>query len=165
VSRTTKKLDASTWWTLAKCAAAFGMTRQGFHMSIRPMLGPDEIRGNGRDLRIDVSAAVRRFIDRQVSKQVSKAVEAVTPAADPMLVGAASPALEEYRLHRARLAAMDVEDREKTHADIGQLNAAVTGFAGRILNTAGVLRSRFGPDAAEIVENAVAAARDGWGRR
>jgi hypothetical protein len=159
MGRKSKNVDAVLWWTLGQCAGVFGVTKQGFAVAVRPLLQPQDVRGRGKSLRVDVAAAVHRFVEAKVAK----AVEA--SAADPMLVGAASPALEEYRQHRAKLASMDVADREKTHADLGQLDSAVKGLAGRILNTTGDLRRRFGPDAAEIIEDAAADAMDQWRRR
>lgn len=62
-----------------------------------------------------------------------------------------SPALERYRLARARLTELELERRRDSLVSVAQIQAAI-GFLGEILREAGgQLRQRFGPDAQAVI--------------
>ena len=147
------------WFTLAMMASAFDITPQAFAKSVRPLLSETDVKNDGRrGVRIRCRAA----IDRWAEHKAAQAAEAARKTADPLLVGVDSPALERYRSHRADLAQMEVEAKKKTHADLAQLNEALTRFASCFRRAGDVLQRRFGPDAVGILNDALDQAAREW---
>lgn len=143
------------WFTLADCAAAFDMTSQGFHKEIRPLLSPEDVRGEGKK---GVTIRLRGAIDAHAARQV----ESVRKDADPMLAGGDSPALERYREAKAGLAEMDLQERQKSHVNLQSLNDALMRFASTIRRAGEALQRRFGNEASEIMNEAIDEALRLW---
>lgn len=152
-----KKIDRETaWFTIEEMCHAFDVTRQAFSSQIRPLLHDSDIRDAGKKgVLIKCRAAINAWAERQAQK--------VAKPTDPLLVGAGdSPALEEYRKHRARLAEMDVQEREKTHANLAHLNDCLMRFSSSIRRGIEVTQRKFGPEIAEIMNSAIDQAVSDW---
>lgn len=74
---------------------------------------------------------------------------------DPLLVGSDSPALEQYRRQRARLAELDVAEREGKLISREKLHAAMAKFAGVIRQAGEVLQRQYGTDAHKVLDDAL----------
>ncbi len=71
------------------------------------------------------------------------------------VVGGDSPALEEYRKHRARIAKVEAEEREKTHIDLREIDETLTRFAGIIRRAGEALQRQFGNGASDVLNEAI----------
>ena len=132
-------------------AAAFGMTRQAFHDVIRPLVPATAVDGAGeRGTLIRCRAAIDAYADRKVATALAGRP---TTDPDPLLAGAATPALEDYRRHRARLAELDVAEREGRLVDVAEMTEAFANFAGVIRGVGQALQRQYGPEAAQMLND------------
>lgn len=101
----------------------------------------------------------RLYFHAQVLIREMVKAKAPSPAktdADPLLAGDDdSPALEEYRKARARLAWMEVEQREKTHLPLATLEPALMQLTGLMRRAGDRLARSYGNDAAAVLNEAV----------
>ncbi len=103
---------------------------------------------NGRGLEFDARAVVEALLAYRGPK-------AVAPDGDPLLGGSDSPNLEVYRGWKAKLAQLDFEERNGTHANISLLDSAFVRF-GSLLRRAGeILQRRWGSEAADVFNEAL----------
>ena len=153
------KPAARAWFPLEQCAAALNVTRQTFGEVYRPMVPADAIRNAGRK---GVEIHLRKLIDAVVEKRATDIAASKSP--DPLLVGDGSPWLEEYRKQRAKLAGMDVQEREKTHVNLAKMDAVLVRMAAVLVRAAEALQRRFGKDAFEILDDALSEWRSQWER-
>jgi hypothetical protein len=146
------------WFTLADCAAAFDMTAQGFHKEVRPLLSPDDVRGEGRR---GTTVRLRGAIDAYAAKQAETKAR---KDPDPLMTGTESPALERYRAARASQEELRLGQMRDELIPRRELEPGLLRFA-QVLRSAGdQLRRQCGADAAEILNAAVDDAVDGWQR-
>jgi hypothetical protein len=85
------------------------------------------------------------------------------PSADPLMIGPASPALEEYRRERILMIRMERMEREGVLVPRKDLDPALDVLAGAYRRAGDVLQKRYGAEALKIVERAVKEAADRWG--
>ena len=138
------------WMPLKEAAEFFGMTTEGWRKSVRPLLSEGDVQksSDGR-VQICIAAAVEAY----VAKRVAKA--AAASQLDPLLAGGNSPALEEYRQHRATMALMDLQERQGTHCDIRKLSTPLQRFSSLIRGAGEALQRRFGNDAADLYNTGI----------
>lgn len=85
---------------------------------------------------------------------------------DPLLTGGASPALEEYRRHRAGLAELELNERRGRLVDVDAFGEWwETEVATPIRRGIEALQRQHGPAAAEIIVKALAKAETAVGKR
>jgi phage terminase Nu1 subunit (DNA packaging protein) len=135
------------WLTKAEMSAVFDVAPRTWESTYRRYAGPEstkQVGGVG-------FYHCRRILDAWAAAQGDK------PAAtDPMLVGGEdSPALERYRLARARLVEMELEQREKTHVAIAEIEPQLMRLGGLIRRAGETLARKYGNDAADVVNQAI----------
>jgi len=69
--------------------------------------------------------------------------------------GESTPGLERLRNATATLREMDVEERKKTHADLGDLHNVLMRFTSLLRRGGEILQRKFGGDAADIYNSAI----------
>jgi hypothetical protein len=131
-----------------------GVSDETFRTVIRPMLAADHSRretSRGNPLRFFAPAVVAVLVQRAAAADID----------DPMLAGDGSPALERYRLARAKLAELDFSQR------CGQL-VPVADFVGMLGPLSAILRGagdelgiKYGADAQRLLNDSL----DEFGRQ
>src|SRR5689334_21687695 len=97
------------WYCKAEMARILGTTVRNFDATYRRHAPTDQVREiNGRP-HFHAWSLIKAWAASQSARKLDPSSE------DPLLTGGDSPALEEYRRAKARLAWMDVNQREKTH--------------------------------------------------
>lgn len=150
------------WFSLKQCAAAFGVTLQAFHKTYRPLIPADAIRGKGeRGVKVRCRALIDAWVNHNLDKQ-----RAVSGSDEDALVyaGSDSPNLERLRSAKAQLAEMDLEERRKTHANLKELHSSLMRFGGQIRRGGEVLQRKYGPEAADVLNEAIDQALHEWKR-
>ena len=130
-----------------------GVSRSYFERDVRPHIREEQIRraGPGRPLLFHGRAVLEAWAARRLAHA---GAGGETPT-DPLLAGATSPALEEYRRERAILARLerleregDLLPRDATHNMLGRIAA--------LLRDAGLtLQRQFGAEAHAILAEAL----------
>lgn len=72
-----------------------------------------------------------------------------------MLDGPSSPALEQYRKHRAAMALLDLRERRGSLLPRERLHALLVRLAALIRSAGEILQRQFGSDAATVLEEAL----------
>ncbi len=76
-------------------------------------------------------------------------------APDPLLTGANSPALEEYRRERTKLVRLERKSKERMLVDRETMHSVLAIVASRFRRAGDQLQKHFGPDAHKILEEAI----------
>lgn len=102
----------------------------------------------------------QRWADKHVKRQHQRHRQPNTPADadEPLLAGPATPALEAFRSERAQLARLDRLERERELLPREIVHAAFARVANLLRNAGEQLERRFGPDAREILDDALTSA-------
>jgi hypothetical protein len=137
-------------FTRQQAAKLARLSVERFDAAIRPLIPDAATEKNGRTLLMAGEAVVDAIAAHRARQGET----------DPLMAGtvADSPALERYRLARARAAEMDLQERERTHLPIGELDGMLTHFASHLRRGGETLQRRFGNEASEIFNDAVDAA-------
>lgn len=78
------------------------------------------------------------------------------PDVDPLMVaGGNSPALERYRTARARMAELEVAEREGQLVTVAFVTGMIDGMANLVRNAAHRMRTRFGNDVGDMWDEMV----------
>jgi hypothetical protein len=137
-----------TWLNKKESAYLCDLSPQQFDKSIRLLIPPEAIRKTEHAFEFDAKALGAALVKYRTP-------EAQAVGDDPLLSGSDSPNLERYRRIKGDLAELELEERRRTHVDVGLLEAALVRF-GMLLRRAGeILQRRFGVEAAEIFNNAI----------
>jgi hypothetical protein len=147
----------SPWISRHAAAALFDRSVRQFDSSIRSLLPPSAIRTEGRTVWVNF----RTTVDCYIADQIAKAKPVVT---DPLLAGGDSPALEEYRKHRARLAELDVAERENKLIPLAEIEPSLQIFASNIRRAGEQLERVYGHDAAALLNDAIDETLSEWER-
>lgn len=94
-----------------------------------------------------------RYDGRAVVEWVRGTLDKTSPA--DMLAGPTSPALERYREERAAMAKLDRLERENTLMSRADVYEGMTIAGTRMRRACSVLQKRFGPDALQIIHDAL----------
>ena len=117
------------------------------------------------EAEIDLPAVVRALHDFLAANRHKLAGAS---GDDPLLAGVNSPALERYRSARAKLAELDLQERENQLLPLDKVHDALSRL-GSIMRLAGeTLQRQFGPDALAIIDDALndyESAIDKWIRK
>ena len=104
----------------------------------------------------------RTLLNAWLDERTEDALKNVNPTGedDPLLLGGGdrSPALERYRSARADIAELDVQERRKVTVHIDLIRRATAFVVSAPKNAVDSLMKRFGNDAGEMVNEAVAEA-------
>jgi hypothetical protein len=111
------KLDnpGPEWVGKATAACMSGVSEKAIDQRHRKLLGADGVRDFGG--RVWFHA---RLLTQLLNREAVEAAAAGT-GADPLLSGEASPALEEYRKHRARVAKVEADQRENLAVSVSEV--------------------------------------------
>jgi phage terminase Nu1 subunit (DNA packaging protein) len=147
---TKRKRRDDGWIPLADMHRVFGVSSQSFDRYVRSHFPPDAMRKDGRSVvfyaRDCIEAwAVKKFI-------------APVDGDDSMLATGTSPALERYRLARARQAELDLAEREGSLVRVDQLDAAWVTISGILRRAGATLQRQHGSGARDILDAALDAA-------
>lgn len=99
------------------------------------------------DAVIDLPDFIRAFHDflKRNSRKLSRDED------DPMMSGENTQAIERYRLAKAKLAEMELEDRRKETINRDELHAVLGKMAGLFRGCGEALQKQYGPDALELL--------------
>jgi hypothetical protein len=147
VSKTDK--PAPGWFRKAEMSAVFNVSIRTFDQVYRRYASPSATKQfDGKPW-----FHARSMLDAWSATQNKTKGETST---DPLLVGDVdSPALEEYRRARARLAWMEVNEREKTHLPLASLEPALMQLTGLMRRAGERLARQHGNDAAAVLNEAI----------
>lgn len=147
------------WFTKTDCTAFLGVGRAYFDTEIRPRVPADCIRRTGKAANsplLFLGRAVYEAAASRTTAVVARAADRESSDGEPMLAGGDSPALERFRLARARIAELDLQERQgsliprdKVHDGLGRLATIIRG-AGESL------QRQFGREAQDILDEALA---------
>lgn len=99
-----KRPPPAGWLSVGDASKLLGFSHQNLRASYVPHLSPDDIQP-GRPALIRVGALIELIVCRQVAERTRQQPQ---PTGDPLLVEGDSPALERYRLARAKHAELDL---------------------------------------------------------
>lgn len=149
---TAKPVDP-LWMPRSDCAELCGLSVRQFGDVIQPDLGPDAKRGSGPSLRLYAPAVVKALLTYRMVGAKGKPADDET---DPLLKGDESPALERYRLGRAKMVEMDLAERERQTVRVQALRDAMRGGVSALRSTGDRLVRQFGNEAGEMFNEGVA---------
>jgi len=125
----------------------FDISDNTFNRSIRPYIPKRYIRkSKGGRLFFYGRGVLEAWAERRLP---------LPDATDPLLAGGTSQALEEYRRERAKLARLDRLEREGQLVRRSEIHEALALLAAHIRKAGERLGRRFGPDAQEILDEAL----------
>lgn len=137
------------WLTAGEMASVFDVAPRTWDSTYRRYANPEAVKHVERRPYFHCRRVIEAWKAAQGPVEKGK-------ADDPLLIGDAdSPALEEYRKARARLAWMEVDQREGTHVPLAELEPALLNLSGVMRQALDTLARRFGNDAAAIVNEAL----------
>jgi hypothetical protein len=140
--------DDRLWFTRVEAAALCDLSPRQFDEVVRPRIKDGE-RGTARTLRFNGPAVVKALLDYRKPKS----------ADDPdgiFFEGPDSPALERWRIARAKLAERDVDEREGTVIRINLMRDALRAGTTAMRATGDRLTRGYGNEAGEIFNEGVA---------
>lgn len=140
--------NSTGWTTVREAADLLGITPQGIRASYIPSLTDSDIR-RGKPLRVRFVAIVDILTARRVAELAREAANG-----DQLLAGD-SPALERYRLAKAKHAELDLENRRGQLIDRTKCREVLGRWAAILRRTGEVLSSRYGNDTAEEMNDAL----------
>lgn len=149
--------SSSLWLTRRDAAALLGVSVRTV-ADLKHELKKGATRGKGATLRLHAPAVVEIWVAKQIEQAVAQLKPVGGDDGDPLMVGTAkdSPGLERYRLGKAQMVEMDLDERRAVMVRRDALMNAI-GPALKSMRAAGDLLTRqFGNDAGEIYNQAVA---------
>ena len=142
--------------TASTAARLLGCSVQNIRTNYLPKLTGDNVLP-GRPVRIRFAALIDLIVERRVEERT----RAATPTSDdPLLADGDSPALERYRLAKAKHAELDLEQRKGELIDVGKCRDILAQWASVIRKTGDRLSKRFGLEANLMVSDAIDACDD-----
>lgn len=144
MAKFTKSKPEYGWFSVADSAAAFGVNRQTFHATYRPLAPASAIKSEGRNTWINL----RKLIEAWAAKDRVAAGEEEYGGSDSMN-------LERVRFAKAEMLEMDLEERRGTHVDVRKLENGIMQFASQVRRTGEILQRRFGSDAIDILNDGI----------
>jgi hypothetical protein len=145
--------QADLWLPRKLVAAALRISPRQFDEKVRPDLPPDAIRGSGRTLRIYLPDAIDARIEQKAGER--KRPVAGGDETDPLLMGYDSPALERYRLARAKREELQLEELRKRLVDRTDLRKGWALVASQLRQAVENLQRLHGQEAADLVVEAL----------
>lgn len=145
--------------TRLEAARLCGCSGTHFDRAIRPYVEKAKITGEGASLRFDGPAVVHAYSDYKLAGVQKRLGDDAAMAA-----GGESPALERFRLARAKIAEMEAEEREKTHVCLAEMIPLIQRMAGAVRGASENLQRKFGPEIADVYNEAIQELFSAWNR-
>ena len=137
------------WVTRLQAAELAGLQGAQFDRAFRELLPDGAEQGRGSSLRFDAVAVVTARVERESRRS------APDPTDDPLLDGSDSPALERYRLARAKLAERDLSERDGETVKVSVLRPVIRPGLTALRSGGDALRRKFGNEAGDIFNEAL----------
>lgn len=146
------------WFPTAKCHEFLGVSYTYFKKEIRPRVPAECQDREGAQANGPLwylGKAVYEAAASRTGAVAARAADREASEGDPMLAGGDSPGLERFRMARAKIAELDLQERElfliprdKVHDGLGRLATILRG-AGESL------QRQFGKEAQDIIDEAL----------
>lgn len=147
------------WFTRLDSAALIGIGDRQFDAAVRPLLPPHATQGEKRTLRFygpDVVATRLKSETDQLQRRL-------VGDDDVLLIGDdGCPELRRYRRVKADLLQLELDKQTGTHVDRHEILAELLRFSGIIRSATDQVRREFGNAPADIIQDAIHEAQDGW---
>ena len=142
------------WFTRKEAAAFVGVREPNFDQNIRAYLPADAVqRGDRRRVWIWGPAIIALLTEREREKAKSASSNG---DGDPLMVdGSDSPALERYRLARARIEELNYETRRGKYIPVDQLQQGWHAMANILRDAVARLRRQYGNEAGDLIDEAL----------
>jgi phage terminase Nu1 subunit (DNA packaging protein) len=137
--------------TASTAARLLGCSVQNIRTNYLPKLTGDSII-QGRPVRIRFSALIDLIVERRVEERTRAPVQA---SDDPLLAEGDSPALERYRLAKAKHAELDLEQRRAELIDLAKCRDLFGRWGSVIRKMGDRVSKRFGSEANQMVAEAI----------
>ena len=134
------------WLTRAEIAAAFDVTVTHVDRTLRRFAPPDKVKTGDGGTFIYCRALLDGWAEAERVKRHPE---------DVLMAGGDSPALEDYRRHRARVAKVEADEREGGSVPIGEIEPELSRLTGVLRRAGEQLARQYGNDAAAILNEAV----------
>lgn len=141
------------WLTRKELAAAFDVGESSFDKTYLRFVTGDAKKTVGKTDYFHARTLLDRWAEHQGSRRLG-----TDPEVDPLLAGADSPALEEYRRHAAREKKVKADYAEGAAVPTEDIEPAFLRAAEPLRRAGEELAKRYGNEAGEIHNQAV----DGW---
>jgi hypothetical protein len=145
-----REKPGTDWFSKAEVCAFQGIAAQTFDRTYRPRIPPAAIRTIGGRVWYHGPTYFESVVLHK-----AEGVKAAQPPDDPMLAGGDSPALEEYRKHRARVAKVDADLRERLVVEVGVIEPAIMSMMGLVRRGAETIQRQHGNEAAKPLVEAI----------
>jgi len=143
----------ANWFTAAQVAAFLGVSQEYFRRDLRPFLPAEHIHEVKRGKAKRVWFYGPGVVQLRVQKAVDDALRATD--GDPLLAGGSTPALERYRLARAKIEELKLERELGRWIERSVIHQGLAGIAAKIRAAGERLQKRFGPEAQNIIDEAL----------
>ncbi len=138
------------WFSTGVMCEILGVGRSALSETWTRTAPPSAIRRNpGRPTLYHAAEIIRHRIDRTATEAAERA------GADPDMAGADSPALEQYRAAKARLAELDLAQRRRELLPVGELRQAHAVVSDTLRRAGESLGRMFGAAAQKILDDAL----------
>lgn len=140
------------WMTRQEIARCFDVRPEHFDKTFREHV-PDRMIAKAKRRVLFDPRAVRAVLDGQVAAEKEKHTHT---GGDDMLVGdGQSPAMERYRLARAKIAEADLAERDGETVRVSAVESMVMSVASRVRAAGDRLGRKFGVDAQDVLLRAL----------
>ena len=136
------------WASARQLSDILGITIQGISQSYQPVLVETDIDKSGRPTLLRCAAVLDIYVSRRADQFL-----------EPLQDGGDSPALERYRLAKAKLAELDLHLRKNDLIERDKAKEIFLRWAVLVRRMGERLSKRFGPDAAATVNETLDACR------
>jgi len=136
------------WASVRQISDVLGISVQGISQSYLPMLETKDVDESGRPTLLRCKAVLDIYVSRRADQFL-----------EPLQDGGDSPALERYRLAKAKLAELDLHLRKNDLIERDKAKEIFLRWAVLVRRMGERLSKRFGPDAAATVNETLDACR------
>lgn len=152
-----RKTTERGWATVSSAAAFLGVTPQSIRQTYFPCLRDVDIRRSANPIVFRVAALIEVMVEKRVAERT--AITPQAPADELLLEDGDSPALERYRLAKAKLAELDLETRKGQLIERDKARDIFSRWAVLVRRMGERLAKQFGPDAAATVNETLESCR------
>ncbi len=135
------------WVERTKAAKYFGVGIRQFDERHRKLLPESAIRKADNKVYVDFPKLIKAYIEQETKP--------VSGGDDPMLAGGSSPALEQYRAAKARLAEMDVAKRKGELANVSDMEKSLGVLCDALRRGVEFVQRKFGNGPADPIRESV----------
>ena len=146
--KTETKTPKDSWITMDEAARFLNITRQGVQNSYLPVLEKRDVDRDQKPMRVRAAAILDIATSRRATAQE-----------EPLMSEGNSPALERYRLAKAKLAELDLHLRKNDLIEVARAKEVFLRWSVLVRRMGERLSKRFGPDAAATVNETLDSCR------